>query len=78
MQEAVDPRLNLSLAIRVPGSLEPLSVRASMSIPGDLIEAVAAEIRTFPIFLPVAVDEVVVPQILPGVDVVVTNTLPEY
>lgn len=76
LQEAVSPVRVLTLAVPVPGALEPLSVKTTAPIPRDLIPAAAEAIRRLPLHLPIAVGAVLATNICDsGADVVATKGL---
>lgn len=74
-QEAVAPKRNFSMVVFVPGTLEPLSVKTSAPIPRELVLEIAEKVAGCSVDLPVAIGDVVIEGIIPGVDLVATKSL---
>ena len=78
VQELVDPRRTIATSVRVSGGMLPLtSVRLTQPIPKDRIFDVMAEINRQVLAAPVAINDIVIENILGlGSNVIVTKNVP--
>lgn len=75
-QECTRPLRVITAVLPVPGSETPLSVKTSVPVPKELIPEIMRVLGDVSVSLPVAVGDVVVPNVLQtGADIVATRDL---
>lgn len=75
-QECTLPERMITAVIPVPGCETPLSVKTSSPVPKQLISAVMKELSRAKVTLPVAIGQVILPDVLgTGSDIIATRNL---